>query len=157
MKVIGSNIHASVYNKRYYFGFPVVNFPWLSGDVSRLPSYGIHILQLVRFAKCSTSVFDSYSQNLQITSKLLWQGYRYHKLRKMFGKFLRSHSELLSKSGAISFQHYVSKEISQLVFYDNLVYKLRRVKDNAKYISSASKIVKTPSTSSAWPSNHRED
>ena len=77
--------------------FPVVNFPWLSGDVPRLPSYGIYISQLVRFARCCTSVLDFHSKNLQITSKLLTQGYRYHKLRKTFGKFFRSYSELLSR------------------------------------------------------------
>ena len=37
IKVIGSDIHTSVYDKRDDFGFPIVNFPWLS----RLPSYGI--------------------------------------------------------------------------------------------------------------------
>ena len=41
IKVIGSNIHTRVYDKRNNFGFPIVNFPWLSGDVPRLPSYGI--------------------------------------------------------------------------------------------------------------------
>ena len=42
IKVIGRDIHTSVYDKRDDFGFPIVNFPWLSGDVPRLPSYGIH-------------------------------------------------------------------------------------------------------------------
>ena len=122
--------------------FPIVNFPWLSGDVPRLPSYGIYISQLVRFARCCTSVLDFHSKNLQITSKLLIQGYRYHKLRKTFGKFFRSYSELLSKFGDISFQEYVFKGISHPVFYGDLVYKLRRVKDTPNFISSGSKIVK---------------
>ena len=142
IKVIGSDIHTSVYDKRDDFGFPIVNFPWLSGDVPRLPSYGIYISQLVRFARCCTSVLDFHSKNLQITSKLLTQGYRYHKLRKTFGKFFRSYSELLSKFGDISFQEYVFKGISHPVFYGDLVYKLRRVKDTPNFISSASKIVK---------------
>ena len=73
IKVIGNDIHTSVYDKRDDFGFPIVNFPWLSGDVPRLPSYGIYISQLVRFARCCTSVFDFHSKNLQITSKLLKQ------------------------------------------------------------------------------------
>ena len=55
IKVIGSYIHTSVYDKRDDFGFPIVNILWLSGDVSRLPSYEIHILQLVRFARCCTN------------------------------------------------------------------------------------------------------
>ena len=72
----------------------------------------------------------------------LLQGYRYHKLRKTFGKFFRSYSELLSKFGDISFQEYVFKGISHPVFYGDLVYKLRRVKDTPNFISSGSKIVK---------------
>ena len=56
IKVIGNNIHTSVYDKRDDFGFSIVNFPWLSGDVPRLPSYGIYISQLVRFARCCTIV-----------------------------------------------------------------------------------------------------
>ena len=120
------------------FGFPIVNFPWLSGDVPRLPSYGIYISQLVRFARYCTSVFDFHSRNLQITSKLLTQGYRYHKLRKTFGKFFRSFSEF----GAISFQEYVSKGITHPVFYGDVVYKLTRVKSESNFISSCSKIVK---------------
>ena len=48
IKVIGSNIHTSVCDKCDDFGFPVVNFPWLSGDVPRLPLYGT--VNLVIFA-----------------------------------------------------------------------------------------------------------
>ena len=82
IKVIGSDIHTSVYDKRDDFGFPIVNFPWLSGYVPRLASYGIYISQLVRFARCCTRVLDFHSKNLQITSKLLTPDYRYHKLQK---------------------------------------------------------------------------
>ena len=64
---MGSNIHTSVYDKRDDFGIPIVNFQWLSGDVPRLQSYGIYISQLVRFARCCTSVLDFHSKNLQIT------------------------------------------------------------------------------------------
>ena len=81
IKVIGSDAHTSVYDNRNDFGFHIINFPWLSGDVPRLPSYGVYISQLVRFARCCTSVSNFLSKNLQITSKLLTQCYIYHKLR----------------------------------------------------------------------------
>ena len=55
-KVIGSDIHTSVYDKRDDFRFPIVDFPWLSGDVPRLPLSGINISQLVRFARCCTRI-----------------------------------------------------------------------------------------------------
>ena len=51
--------------------------------------------------------------------------------------FFRSYSELLSKFCDISFQEYVFKGIFHPVFYGDLVYKLRRVKD-----TQSSKIVK---------------
>ena len=63
-------------------------------------------------------------------------------MSQAFGKFFRSYSELLSKFGDISFQEYVSKGISHPVFYGDLVYKIRRVKDTPNFISSGSKIVK---------------
>ena len=51
----------------------------------------------------------AFSISIQMTSSLLTQGYRYHRLWKTFWVFLRSFSELLSKFGAISFQEFISK------------------------------------------------
>ncbi|KAK3089429.1 hypothetical protein FSP39_003538 [Pinctada imbricata] len=48
IKIVNGEIHTSVYDKRDDFGFNIVNFPWLDGDVPRLPSYGIYISQLIR-------------------------------------------------------------------------------------------------------------
>ena len=62
-----------------------------------------------------------------------------------------------SKLVEISLQEYVSEGISHPVFYGELVYKVRRVKGAADYVSSYSKIVKRHSTSKVWPRNHLED
>ena len=112
----------------FRFLYPIVNFSWSSCDIPRLTLYDIFISQLVRFARWCTNVFPQ-SKHLQITSKLLTQG-------------ITSHSTLLSEFGNISFQEYVSKGITHPVPYADLVYKLRRDKGAAKFISSASKIVK---------------
>ena len=82
--------------------------PWLSGDDHRLPSYGIDHSQLVRFARFCTNVSDFHSKMFQITSKLLKQAYKYHKLQKTSEKFFRSNSELLSECGTtcILFQEH---------------------------------------------------
>ena len=108
IKVTGNDVHTSVYDKRDDFGFPIVNFPRLSDDVPRLPSHGVYISQLVKFARCCTSVSDFNSKNLQVSFKLLTQGYIYYKRRKTYRKFFRSYSDLLSKFGEISFQEYVT-------------------------------------------------
>ena len=85
IKVVGSDVYTSVYDKHDDFRFPIVNLPWLSGGVPRLPSYGVYTV--FRFVRCCTSVLDFHSKNLQITSRLLTQGYRYNKLPKTFGNY----------------------------------------------------------------------
>ena len=103
----------------------------MSDDVHRLPSHGIYIPQFIRFSRCCTSVLDFHTKNVQVKLKLLAHGYRYHTLRKTFGKFFRSYSYLLSKFGDISFQEYVTTGIYHQVFYgislgSKIVKRLRR-------------------------------
>ena len=51
-------IESKIYDKRDDFGFAIVNFPWLDGDVPWAPCYGIYISQLVRFAHSCSNVHD---------------------------------------------------------------------------------------------------
>ena len=53
-----------------------------------------------------------------------------------------SYFEFLSRFGEMSFQEYVFEGIAHPVFYSDLVFKLRRVKCEANFVSSSSKIVK---------------
>ena len=65
IKVIDTDVHTSVYDKR---DDPIVNFPLLSFDVPRLPSYGVYISQLERFnfARCCTYVSDVHSKTVKL-------------------------------------------------------------------------------------------
>ena len=135
-------VETSVYDKREDFGFAIVNFPWLDGDVPRLPSYGIYISQLLRYARACSDVEDFHSRNIDITAKLLSQGFRYHKLRKTFDNFFRRYQEVLSRYGQLSVSQYVSRGISQPPFYGDLIYKLRRIKNHPDMLSIATKIIR---------------
>ena len=81
-------VSTKIYDKRDDFNFDIVNFPFLDGDVPQRPSYGVYISQLIRFARASSHVTDFNNRNKFLTAKLLKQGYRYHKLRKSFSKFI---------------------------------------------------------------------
>ena len=93
MSITNGIVSSKIYDKRDDFNFEIVNFPFLDGDVSRSPSYGIYISQLFRFARVCSNVDDFNNRNLFLTAKLLKQGYRYHKIRKAFSKFYHRHSE----------------------------------------------------------------
>ena len=82
-------VSSKIYDKRDDFDFDISNFPFLDGDVPRSTSYGVHIPQLIPFAKASSHVTDFNARNTILTGKLLHQGYRYSKLRKTFSKFYR--------------------------------------------------------------------
>ena len=78
----------NVYFDNMVFDFEIVNFPFLDGDVPRSTSYGVYIFQHIRFVRASSYVTDFNTSKKLLTHKLLKQGYRYHKLRKTFSKFI---------------------------------------------------------------------
>ena len=87
-----------IYDKRDDFDFATVNFLFfLDGDVSRSTTHGVFISKLIRFATMSSHMTDFNARNKNLTGKLLHQGYRYHKLQKLFSKFYHRHYELVSK------------------------------------------------------------
>ncbi|KAK3096998.1 hypothetical protein FSP39_005494 [Pinctada imbricata] len=142
IKIVNGEIHTSVYDKRDDFGFNIVNFPWLDGDVPRLPSYGIYISQLIRYARACTDVLDFHSRNLQITKKLLGQGFRFHKLVKTFWKFYKNYCQLLLKFGPIQATEYITFGISQPAFYGDIINKIRRIKDKQHHYRKCVRIIK---------------
>ena len=47
-----------LYNKRDDFNFPIVNFLFLSSDISSAPAYGVYISQLIRYARVCSNYQD---------------------------------------------------------------------------------------------------
>ena len=66
----------------------ILNVPFLDGDVSRRASYGVYISQIIRFTRVYNHITDFNARNKCLTAKLLQQGYRYNKLRKIFLNFI---------------------------------------------------------------------
>ena len=90
-------VKTKIYDKRDDFDFDIVKFQFLDDDVPRSTSYGVYIFQLIRFARVSSHVDEFNTRNKVLTTKLLRQGYRYHKLRKALSKFYRRHLDIVSK------------------------------------------------------------
>ena len=56
LSISGDIVSAKIYDKRDGFGFEIVGFPFLDGDVPRSTSYGVCVSRLVRFAEASGCV-----------------------------------------------------------------------------------------------------
>ena len=133
-------VSSTIYDKRDDFNFEIVNFPFLDGDVYRSPSYSVYISQLIRFARVCSYVDNFNNRNLFSTAKLLKQGYKY-KIRKAFSKFYYRHSELIVKYN-IGLKTLLQQGISEPIFYDDLVYKFKRIVGKPNFSDQFKKIVK---------------
>ena len=105
------------------FDFAIVDYPHLDEDVPRATSYGVYILQLIRFARVYSFVDYFHIRNRTITEKLLKQGYRFNKLRKTVSKFYYRNLTLISKYKC-NLKSFLRQGISHLEFYGDVIYKL---------------------------------
>jgi hypothetical protein len=76
-----------------------------------------------------------------ITSKLLKQGYRFHKLRKYFTKFYNRNFDLISEFNS-DFKTFLRQGISQPGFYGIVIYKLRKILGHDNFSAVFIKIIK---------------
>ena len=110
------------------------------GDVPRRPTYRLYISQLIRFARVCSHVEDFNARNRCLTAKLLKQGYRYHKLRKVFAKFYLRHYELISKLN-VGLESLLHQGLSEPEFYSDLVYKFKKIMGWADFSDKIRKII----------------
>ena len=123
--ISNGTVSTKIYDKRDDFDFDIVNFPFLDGDIPRRTSYGLYISQLIRFARASSNLNDFNYRNKALTAKLLWQGYRYFKLRKAFSKYYRRHSALVEKY-SVCLKTLLQQGISEPEFYGDLVFRFSK-------------------------------
>jgi hypothetical protein len=74
-------LRAKLYDKRYDFNFPIVYFPFICNNIPAAPAYGVYISQLIRYSRGCGSYQDFPDRGLQLTRKLLNQGFLLVKLK----------------------------------------------------------------------------
>jgi hypothetical protein len=84
---VGGKLTTQLYDKRNYFSFTIVNFPYICSNTSLSPTYGVYISQLIPYARtCST--YDQYmSRGRLLTDKLILQLFLQSHLMSAFCKF----------------------------------------------------------------------
>ena len=100
-------------------------------EMKRVYISGVYISQLIQFDRVSSHVVDFNARNKSLTTKLLQQGYWYHKLRKTFSKFYHRHYELASKFN-VGLKPLLHQGLSEPEFYGDLVYKLKKKKNEGR-------------------------
>ena len=86
-----------LYDKRDDFDFHIANFPFLSSNIPSGLSYGVYILQLIRYARCCSHYDDFRYRHKCLVDRLLSQGYKALRLEKSFKKFYGRYQDLIEK------------------------------------------------------------
>jgi hypothetical protein len=99
LEIRNGKIHSKLFDKRDAFGFSIVNFPDLSGNIPAKHSYGVFASQLIRYARCCMDVEDFTSRAKILVQRLTAQSFKKRQLRRVFEKFTTTNYELLFKYG----------------------------------------------------------
>jgi len=97
LEIKNSSIEYRLFDKRDTFGFDIVNFPDLSGNIPTSQSYGVFISQLIRYARCCQKFIDFKSRTSSLVKRLLRQHFKFDKLCKTFSRFSFKYKGLLNK------------------------------------------------------------
>ena len=89
-------VSSKIYYKWDGFYFEIVNLPFLDGAVPRSLPMVYMFLSLLVLQMCVLMLMTSSTGTI-IFYKLLKQGFRYHKIRKVCSKFYNRHSMLIVK------------------------------------------------------------
>jgi len=125
LEIKNKSINYRLYDKRDNFGFSIVNFPDLSGNIPTNQSYGVFISQLVRYSRCCQQFVDFQERTSLLVKRLLKQGFKFLQLSRTFNKFATKYSHLLKKYKLLHVY-----DLSQLLHYKG---------DGGRYLASALK------------------
>ena len=82
-------VSSGICDRRGGFGFDVVSFPFLDGDVPRRASCGVCISQLIKFAGVCSRVAGFGARGGCLEAELRQRGCRCRRLREAFSGFCR--------------------------------------------------------------------
>ena len=90
----------SIYDKRDYFAFRIINFPHMDSNIPANPVYSVYISQLVWYVRISTSKVDFINRLRGLSLRLRQQGFETNRLQNSFNKFVNRHGLIVEKYGA---------------------------------------------------------
>ena len=93
----GDELSTRLYDKCDDFDFHIVNFPFLSSNIPFGPSYGVHVTQLMSYARCCSHYDGFRYRHKCLVDRVLSQGYIAFRLEKSFKKFYSRYQDLIEK------------------------------------------------------------
>jgi hypothetical protein len=87
-------LSTKIYDKRD-FNFKIINFPNMCSNIPASPAYGVHISQLIRYARASSNYSDFLKRHLHLRNRLLNQGNENIRLIRSLRKFIFRYQDIV--------------------------------------------------------------
>ena len=88
LKIVDEQISYNLYDKRDAFGFKIINFPNLSGNIPAKQSSGVFASQLIRYARCCQHFRHFAERSKLLIDRLTNQGFQLALLKQFFKSLL---------------------------------------------------------------------
>ena len=93
----GGSLRTNIYNKRDGLTFPIVNFPFISSNISASLAHGLYISQIICYSTACDRYGDFLDRAQLPTLKLLKQGNFAPKLKSSLRQFYGHHHDLVDR------------------------------------------------------------
>ena len=90
-------IVVNTFDKRDSFKFEIVNYPDMSGNIPRRPTYGVYASQIIRYARICSRKEDLIRSVIELTKKLMKKHFTTEGLKNAAKKCLKRHRWILRK------------------------------------------------------------
>ena len=101
-EVVNRVFRTKTYDKRDAFGFDIVNYPDLSGNIPHRQAYGVFISQIIRYARiCSNKEDLSEKINLLI-KKLINRGFDTNQLKNTYKRCVNQRKWIRIKMSSVT-------------------------------------------------------
>ena len=91
------------------------------------------------FSRACDNVQDFIERCVNLSSKLLTQEYRYHKLCKSFKKFYNRNTDVLSHY-KLTFKSLIFSCIAHPRFYGDYIYTIRKIKQSNDFVGKLTQL-----------------
>ena len=92
-----NNTTTKLDDKRYAFGFHIVNFPFISSNIPSAPACCVYASQVIHYARCCSNYIDFLSRHMALVTRLLSLGYKVSRLSNTFKKLFGRHTDLVGQ------------------------------------------------------------
>ena len=110
---------SALYDKRDDFTFPIVDFLFISNNISASPAYVVYILHFIRYSRACAQYSDFLDRAQLLTQKLLKQGYVAPRLKSLLQKLYGHHHNLVDR-----YEISISQMTMDLLLYVDFFFLL---------------------------------